>query len=381
MKRISILGSTGSIGINTLNVAENLSDRIQIVGLSTNTNIQLLAEQAEKFNPKIIAIADTTAAKQFRKNYSFDGIVTSGTESLSEVATMAEVDTVVTAVVGAAGIVPTVNAIQAGKHIALANKETLVAAGELVMRLAQKHSVAILPIDSEHSAIQQALHHRKKEEIQRIIVTASGGPFWQFPTEDFENITVEDALNHPTWNMGAKITIDSATMMNKGLEIIEAHHLFGIPLNQLEIAIHPQSIIHSMVEFVDGSMMAQMSVPDMRIPIQYALTYPDHLPAKFVNNDLFEIGNLTFHKPDFQKFPCLELAYLSVEEGGVLPAVLSAVNEKATFAFMDKKIKFTDIPIQIKKVMSLCHNVENPTLDDYLEADGWAREKWTELFG
>lgn len=381
MKRISILGSTGSIGYNTLKVVRNLSGQLTVVGLTANKNIDMLAEQVESFNPKMVAICDEEAAKRFREMHPFDGEILAGTDGLVKVATMAEVDTVVTAVVGAAGIVPTVKAIQAGKNIALANKETLVAAGELVMELAKQHSVAILPIDSEHSAIQQALHHRKKEEIRRIIVTASGGPFWQIPTEDFENITVEDALNHPTWNMGAKITIDSATMMNKGLEIIEAHHLFGIPLKQLEIAIHPQSIIHSMVEFVDGSIMAQMSVPDMRIPIQYALTYPEHLPAKFVNNDIFEIGDLTFHQPDFQKFPCLELAYLSVEEGGVMPAVLSAVNEKATFAFMDKKIKFTDIPIQIKKVMSRCHNVENPTLDDYLEADGWARETWTALFG
>ena len=372
MKRIAVLGSTGSIGRQTLDVVSTHPERLKISALAARDNWKLLSDQIKQFNPKLVAVAAKDSAHALKK--SFPRLkVTHGDAGLLEAATFPDVHTVLVAIVGTAALKPTVAAIRAGKNIALASKEVLVAAGTLIMQEMLIHGTEVLPVDSEHSAIFQCLQGEVPQRVERLILTASGGPFLNIPAAKFAKLTVADALNHPTWKMGQKISIDSATLMNKGLEVIEAHFLFGIPYEKIEVIVHPQSIIHSMVEFVDGSVMAQMNLPDMRIPIQYALTHPERLPSPWIKVDFNKIKQLTFAPPDMKKFPCLSLAYAAGKTGGTLPAVLSAANEKAVELFLKEKIKFTDIPKLIEKAMNNHKTVQHPTLEDIIEADLWAR--------
>lgn len=374
MKNVCILGSTGSIGTQTLDVISKLDD-FNIVGLSANTNIDLLEKQALKYRPRIIAVYDESRAKLLREKLKIYNIkVVSGMAGLIEVATEEEADIVLTSVVGMIGLIPTLEAIKSGKMIALANKETLVTAGEIVIMEAKKNSVDIIPVDSEHSAIFQSLKSGNKEEVSKIILTASGGPFRGKKLKDLENVSVFDALKHPNWSMGRKISIDSATLMNKGLEVIEAKWLFDVNIENIEVVVHPQSIIHSMVEFIDGSIIAQLGVPDMKVPIQYALTYPERKYSNTKKLKLTEIKELTFEEPDLDTFPCLKLAFEALKQGGTMPSVLNAANEIAVKLFLDRKIKFLDIPKLIEKVMLKHKIIYNPKLDDIIESDKWARE-------
>lgn len=378
MKRIAMLGSTGSIGVNCLQVIQGYPERFKVMALSAGRNVNLLAEQVRMFKPEVVSVMDTDSETQLRqmlKGYSVE--ILSGEEGHVRIAVMKDVDLLVSAMVGVVGLAPTIAAIKCGKDIALANKETLVAAGSIMMDLAREHGVKILPIDSEHSAIFQCIHGRNSHEIQRIILTASGGPFCH--RKDLESITPDDALQHPTWSMGAKITIDSATLMNKGLEVIEAHHLFGIPAENIQVIVHPQSIIHSMVELVDGGVIAQLSVPDMKSPIAYCLSYPERLDGVIERLDLASIGGLTFEEPDTERFPCLQLAYDAIKIGGTMPAVLNAANEIAVSRFLARQIGFMDIPRIIKQVMDSHKVVLNPSLDDIFSATEWGKEMAKEL--
>ena len=372
-KSISILGSTGSIGVQTLDVARNLG--IKVAGLAANTSIDTLESQAREFLPEVVAVGDETLAKVLGQRLSDLRIeVVGGMEGFKRVASIESVDTVVTSIVGIAGLIPTMEAIKNKKNIALANKETLVTAGEIVMSEAVKMGVNILPVDSEHSAIFQSLMGNNIEDISRIILTASGGPFRGKTPEDLEKVTLAQALKHPNWSMGSKITIDSATLMNKGLEVIEAKWLFGMDTGMIKVIVHPQSIIHSMVEYVDGSVIAQLGSPDMRLPIQFALTYPDRKPNNFSKLDLLKSGELTFEEPDMKTFPCLSLAFEELKQGGTMPAVMNAANEEAVGLFLKEKIKFVDIPKVIETVMTQHNIVKNPTIDDIMEVDLWARQ-------
>lgn len=374
MKNIVVLGSTGSIGTNTLEVARNLKDKFRVMGLSAYSRWELLAEQVEEFKPAYVALNDAQLVDKFksRNNHKQTKILT-GNDCLKEMVLSHDVDIVVSAVVGAAGLQAAIATVQQGKILALANKESLVMAGNIVMSLAKKNQ--ILPVDSEHSAIFQSLQSGKRDEVKRVILTASGGPFYDYPTDKLPDVTLVQALKHPTWQMGRKITIDSATMMNKALEIIEAKWLFDLKIEQIDVVIHPQSIIHSMVEFCDGSVIAQMGMPDMKVPIQYALTFPErnHLAVKPF--DLSKIGNLTFKKPDMEKFPALRLGYQAAKEGGTLGATMNAANEVAVQAFLDGRILFTDIAAFVEKVMNNHHFIKNPCLEDILAADSWARQE------
>jgi 1-deoxy-D-xylulose-5-phosphate reductoisomerase len=371
-KRISILGSTGSIGVQTLEVAKNLN--IKVDGLSANTNIELLEKQAREFKPMMIAVKEKSLADVLRSNLKDLSIkVVSGLEGLKKVASIESVDTVVTSIVGIAGLMPTIEAIRNGKDIALANKETLVTAGSIVMSEAFNAGVKIFPIDSEHSAIFQSLMGNNKSDVKKIILTASGGPFRGKSVDELEKVTLEDALKHPNWNMGNKITIDSATLMNKGLEVIEAKWMFGISEENIEVVVHPQSVIHSMVEYTDGSVIAQLGTPDMRIPIQFALSYPDRMPNSFPKLDLLKSKQLTFEKPDMTSFPCLRLAFEALKIGGTMPAVLNAANEEAVGLFLKRQIRFLDISHIVEKVMSKHTFKAQPVLDEIFEADLWAR--------
>ncbi len=371
-KNISILGSTGSIGTQTLDVIRNLGD-VKVWSMTANTSIELFEKQIREFNPKLVCVMNEEKAVELKKNISDLSVkVVSGMDGLVEAATMSEADTVVNSVVGNIGLVPTVAAIKSGKNIALANKETLVTSGELVMKLVKENNVAMYPVDSEHSAIFQSLQGNEGNKIKRILLTASGGPFRN--VDDLKNVTLADALNHPNWSMGKKITIDSATMMNKGLEVIEAKWLFDVSLEQIQVVVHPQSIVHSAVEYEDGAVIAQMGVPDMKVPIQYALTYPKRVPNPFPKLDLFSVGTLTFEEADPEKFKCLALAYRAIETGGTMPAVLNAANEIAVGRFIDEKIAFVDIPELIETTMNAYTVKYNYTLEDVLEADKWARE-------
>jgi 1-deoxy-D-xylulose-5-phosphate reductoisomerase len=378
VERISVLGSTGSIGVQTLDVARNLD--IKVDGLAANKNIELLEKQAREFKPGIVAVMDENQAAVLRSRLEGTGIeVAGGVEGLKRVACVESAQTVVTAIVGIAGLVPTMEAIKSGKNIALANKETLVTAGSIVMAEAQKRKVEILPVDSEHSAIFQSLMGNNKEDVSKIILTASGGPFRGRKMGELKNVSVKEALKHPNWSMGSKITIDSATMMNKGLEVIEARWLFDVPLERIEVLIHPQSIIHSMVEYKDGAIMAQLGSPDMRLPIQLALTYPRRLMNSFSKLDLLKNNSLTFEAPDTEAFPCLKLAYEALRIGGTMPAVLNAANEEAVRLFLEEKIGFTRIPQIIQRVME-SHSVKSvPDLDDIIGMDLWARDRVKEL--
>lgn len=374
MKKISILGSTGSIGVNTLDVIERNPDRFEVWGLAAGSNVSLFAEQIKKFKPKAVSLFDTSKIKTLQELLKGQNVeVFTGESGSVKIATLPGTNMVVTAMVGSAGLVPTLAAIRAGKDLALANKETLVVAGELVLKEA-RDKVRIIPVDSEHSAIFQALNGENSRQIKRILLTGSGGPFRTFTRKQMEHVTVKEALNHPNWKMGSKITIDSATMMNKGLEYIEAKWLFGKE-TPIEIIVHAQSIIHSMIEFVDTSIMAQLGVPDMRVPIAYALSFPDRLDCKLASLDLPAIATFTFEKPDFEKFPCLQLAFEAMEHGQTMPAVLNAANEIAVQAFLDQTIPFKGIAESIRATMN--NHVSKPVkeLEDVLAADRWAREE------
>ncbi|HHX59618.1 MAG TPA: 1-deoxy-D-xylulose-5-phosphate reductoisomerase [Epulopiscium sp.] len=375
-KIISILGSTGSVGTQTLEVVSNMGN-ISVRGLTTNVNIDLLEKQINIFKPIKVAVMNEPKAIELQKRLRSKGIeveVLSGIEGLTQIATLPEVDTVVTSVVGMIGLIPTIRAIESGKDIALANKETLVTAGQIVMEKAKEKGVAIYPVDSEHSAIFQCLRGNENEPIHRIILTASGGPFRSKSIEDLHHVTVEDALKHPNWDMGKKISIDSATMMNKGLEVIEAKWLFNVALEQIDVIVHPQSIIHSMVEFEDTTIMAQLSSPDMKGPIQYALNYPDRKVSNIERVNFTTYNALTFEEPDHIKFPCLEYAFKAMKIGGTMPAVLNAANEIAVEAFLNRAISFMDIPKLIHDTMEAHICINKPSLTQILESDQWARE-------
>ncbi len=374
-RNIAILGSTGSIGRSALDVLATMSDGFNVRYLTAHRNIDLLREQISRFRPRAVVVLEECNATVLRKFLNGSTEVLVGEEGMLDLVRRADVDVVLSSLVGFAGVRPTLAAIEAGKDIALANKETLVVAGELIMDAARRKGVSLLPVDSEHSAILQCLRGEKSSEVRRLILTASGGPFLHLEKEGFEQITVEQALNHPTWKMGNKITIDSATLMNKGLEVIEAYWLFGVPPEKIEVVIHPQSIIHSMVEFADGSMKAQMGLPDMRIPIRYALTYPGRTPAECGRIDFAELKQMTFLEPDMEKFRCLQLAYDALATGGSAPAVLNAANEIAVQMFLDRQISFASIPFVIEQALQTHTAIHNATLDDLIRIDGEAREQ------
>lgn len=384
-KAISILGSTGSIGTSTLDIVRMHPDRFEVLGLACGKNLAEVKKQIAEFHPKIVSVSSAKDAQVLREELSGHHPlpeIVCGVEGASAVATYPGVRMVIAAVVGAAGLTPTLQAVKKGIDIGLANKETLVVAGELVSQEAKKSGSTILPVDSEHNALFQALHGPKgfgknTEEVSRLILTASGGPFRNLAAQDLENVSPEQALKHPNWSMGAKITIDSATMMNKGLEVIEAHFLFGLPLEKIKILIHPQSIVHSLVEYIDGSHLAQLGVPDMRIPIAYALSYPDRLPLDLPRLNLAQIGKLEFFEPDSLRFPAIRLAFDALREGKTLPCVLNAANEVAIPYFLNRRIKFTQISQSVETVMNLhaqkgLQRVES--LEQVLAVDSWARE-------
>ena len=376
MKSLTILGSTGSIGCSTLKIAQRFSDRFQIKALTAKTNVDLLAEQIRRFKPQVAAVFDDDhAAKleaQLPREQKVD--IVYGVEGFCHVARLSGVDMVVGAMVGAAGLEPTLAAIDSGKDIALANKETLVMAGHLVTQMVAQKGVRLLPVDSEHSAIFQCLQGQRRQDLEKIILTASGGPFLDTPNEDFATITPTQALEHPNWDMGAKITIDSATLMNKGLEVVEAKWLFDLTAAQIEVVVHPQSIIHSMVAFCDGSILAQMGIPDMQEAIAYALSHPQRIPLQQPLPDFAALGRLTFRRPDLQRFPCLRLAFEACGEGGTLPAVMNAANEIAVHAFLEQKLAFDRIPAVIGDTMAAHDNDPGQSMEAILRADAWARE-------
>jgi 1-deoxy-D-xylulose-5-phosphate reductoisomerase len=375
MKRLAILGSTGSIGRQTIEIISHYPDRFQVLALTAGRNVHRLAEQARQLKPELVVVENADSAKELRGMISNSIEVMVGDEGLIAAATHPQAELVVVAVVGARGILPTLAAIDADKDIGLANKESLVAAGELVMAKAKERQVRILPIDSEHSAVFQCLQGQDPDHLAKIILTASGGPFRTYTNEQLEVVTPKEALRHPNWDMGAKITIDSATLMNKGLEVIEAHWLFGLPYEQIQVLVHPQSIVHSLVELVDGSVLAQLGPPDMRLPIQFALTFPERWPAPWPRLSLADVGSLTFAEPNKELFPCLSLAYAAGKEGGTMPAVLNAANEEAVEAFLQERIAFLDIPRVIGEVLETHQNKGRPTIDDTLAADRWARRQ------
>jgi len=380
MKKISILGSTGSIGTQTLDIVSDHPDKFQVVGLATGNNIQLLSEQIRQFRPQIVAINNESQLEDLKSLISdldYTPIILAGKEGVIEVARYGDSESVVTGIVGCAGLLPTIAAITAGKDIALANKETLIAGGPVVLPLVEKHRVKLLPADSEHSAIFQCLQGVPPGGLKKIILTASGGAFRDLPVEKLSQVTVADALKHPNWSMGRKITIDSATLMNKGLEVIEAHYLFGVDYNAIDIVIHPQSIIHSLIELQDTSVLAQLGWPDMRLPLLYALSWPERIYTDWEPLNLVKAGSLTFKEPDHQKYPCMGLAYAAGRAGGAMPAVLNAANEQAVALFLEEKISFLDIPRVIEKVCDhfAIHNSSTPSLDDILAADNWARQE------
>jgi 1-deoxy-D-xylulose-5-phosphate reductoisomerase len=380
VKAITILGSTGSIGTQTLDILSQYPDKFRLVGLATGRNVELLAQQVRQFKPEIVAICDPDKLSDLKAaiaDVDPQPIILAGDAGVVEVARYGDAESVVTGIVGCAGLLPTIAAIEAGKDIALANKETLIAGGPVVLPLVQKHGVKLLPADSEHSAIFQCLQGVPEGGLRRILLTASGGAFRDLPVEKLSQVKVADALKHPNWSMGRKITIDSATLMNKGLEVIEAHFLFGLDYDQIEIVIHPQSIIHSLIELEDTSVLAQLGLPDMRLPLLYALSYPERIPTNWEPLDLVKCGNLTFREPDYQKYPCMKLAYAAGRAGGSMPAVLNAANEQAVALFLEERIRFLDIPRLIEQVCDRhqSHHCPSPTLEDIVAADQWARQE------
>ncbi|OGU59214.1 MAG: 1-deoxy-D-xylulose-5-phosphate reductoisomerase [Ignavibacteria bacterium RBG_13_36_8] len=380
MKKVLILGSTGSIGINALDVIKKFPLEFKIAGLTTNKNIDLLQKQINEFKPEIVAVKDKSKALDLNHAIKNKCNVLAGDEGILNISRTVDYDILISAMVGFAGFNPTIEGIKRGKRIALANKETLVAAGELVINLCKEHNADLIPIDSEHSAIFQCMNGEDKREVEKIILTASGGPFLNHDMESLKNVTVTEALRHPTWDMGDKITIDSATMMNKGLEVIEAHWLFNLPKEKIKVIVHPQSIIHSMVEFIDGSIKAQLSTPDMRLPIQYALTYPYRLESEFVKTHLAKLHKLTFFEPDLNKFECLKLAYEVLEIGGAAPCILNAANETAVDKFLKNKIKFLEIPTAIKKALNYFQTSSTIGLETIFECDRQTRAYINEIY-
>jgi len=376
MRYISLLGSTGSIGRNTLSVVRRFADRYTICGLAAGTNIDLLAEQVLEFKPQCVSVAEASLVAPLlaKVGAEYQDRVFSGDAGNRHVATVAQADMVVSAVVGAVGLLPTLEAIRAGKDIGLANKETLVMAGRLIMKAVEESGVRLLPIDSEHSAIFQALEAGRHQDLAHIILTASGGPFRTLEKEAFASVTPEQALAHPNWDMGQKISIDSATLMNKGLEVIEARWLFDVEADRIRVVVHPESIVHSLVEYIDGSVVAQLGIPDMRIPIGYALSYPERLPLELSPLSLSQCGNLSFEKPDYERFPALQMAFKALKDGGVKPAVLNAANEVAVAAFLEKRIGFKDITATVETVLSQFAPGDDLDLDEVLAADQKARQ-------
>ena len=371
-----ILGSTGSIGKSALDVIRNLSHKYKVAALSANSQWELLAKQVNEFKPKIVSLADGRWIKELKNEMPQNSVqILTGEDSVKEMVSQGDVDIVISAIVGAAGLPAAIEVIKSGKTLALANKEALVMAGGLIMSMAKEKGVKILPVDSEHSAVLQALSAGSSDEVKKIIITASGGPFYNRPKEELSDVTLEEALNHPTWKMGQKITIDSATLMNKALEVIEAKWLFNLSSTQIEVIIHPESIIHSLVEFCDGSVIAQMGLPDMKVPIQYALTYPHRENGSTESLDLAMVGSLNFRKPDMDKFPALRLGYEVVEKGGTMGATLNAANEIAVQAFIERKIKFTDITELVERVMNKHNFIKDPDLEDIMHADNYARKE------
>ena len=373
MKNVVLLGSTGSIGTSTIKVAADLPDRIRLLGLSAGNNTDLLLEQVRRHRPAAVSISDPAKAKALRQVLGTSPEVFCGAEGLVKLATLPEADIVLIAIVGTAGLQPALAAIRAGKDIAIASNEILVMAGEIVMTEARRQGVRVLAVDSEHSAIFQCLDGKPPASVRKLWLTASGGPFRETPREEFAEITVEHALKHPSWVMGRKITIDSATLFNKGLEMIEARWLFDIEMDRVGVVVHPQSVVHSMVEFVDGSMLAQLSTPDMCLPIQYALTYPDRVASCRVQTDLAKLGSLTFEQPDPERFPALQLARRAGEVGGTLPAVLNAANEVAVDRFVNRRLSFLQISETVARVLKQHQVVPHPSLEQILQADAWAR--------
>jgi 1-deoxy-D-xylulose-5-phosphate reductoisomerase len=371
--KIAILGSTGSIGHSTLEVIEKYPEKYQVVGLSAGYNAELLQEQIRKFKPKAVSLSDESG--QDILNDCPGTEVLFGVEGACKIAAMPEADVVVAAISGSAGLLPTLEAVKAGKTVALANKESLVMAGELIISEAKKNKADIIPVDSEHSAIFQLLKDKKNEDVKNIILTASGGPFLGSTLEELENVSPEEALKHPRWKMGNKVTIDSASMMNKGLEVIEAHYIFGMPAEKIKVIVHPQSIVHSMVEFIDGTVFAQLSHPDMKAPIAYALSCPDRLDNIVEPLSFADIGKLTFEDPDYERFPNLRLAFRALETGGLMPVIMNSANEVAVQKFCDGLIGFTSISKLIEKVMDSFNDNGGRALDDILEADKWARDE------
>jgi len=381
MKKITILGSTGSIGCSALDVIGKNQERFQVVALSAGKNIKLLKQQIEKFQPKVVAVSTKESALKLREAMNSKSRVKIfyDDEGLKEIASFPSADIVISAISGSAGLMPTLAAIEAGKDIALANKETMVMAGEITTKRAIKKGVKIIPVDSEHSAIFQCLQGNKRQNLRRIILTASGGPFLNFTRKELKKVSLNQTLRHPNWKMGKKITIDSASMMNKGLEVIEAKWLFNVDISDIDVLIHPQSIVHSLVEFIDGAFLAQMGIPDMKTPIAYALTYPERIMNDLPTLNIVKTGNLEFRNPDIKKFPCLGLAYAAGLCGGTAPVVLNAADEVAVSAFIKKKIRFIDLPKIIEKILVLHNSINNPSLDDILQADLWARIETKEI--
>ena len=376
MKEIVLLGSTGSIGTNTLDIVERFPDEFRVVGMTAGSNDDKLEEQIRRFRPAVVALANPSAAARLRdrcRDLPVNILV--GPEGVAEVARVPGPTLAISAIVGAAGLLPTLSAIRSGKHVALANKEPMVMAGQLMREEAQAHGVRILPVDSEHSAIFQSLEGHRREDVRKIVLTASGGPLWELSRDAMQDVKPERALQHPNWKMGAKITIDSATLMNKGLEVIEARWLFDIPASHIDVLVHRESIIHSLVEYNDRSIIAQLGLPDMRTPISYAMNYPERLILDLPSLDLAEIGKLTFHRPDHDRFPCLRLGYDSLAEGGTMPATLNAANEVAVEAFLNGGIRFGEIAEIIRGTMESHTRRELECLENALEADRWAREK------
>ncbi len=379
-KQIAILGSTGSIGTQTLDVVRANPDRFEVYAISANRSIDLLIRQAREFHPEVVCIADESLYQPLKEALSDLPVkVWAGADAIAEMVTMPSIDIVVAAMVGYAGLRPTMEAIRAGKTIALANKETLVVAGEIICRLAQQYHAPILPVDSEHSAIFQSLTGEQDNEIEKILLTASGGPFRTFTREQMAHVTAADALKHPNWDMGAKITIDSASMMNKGFEVIEAKWLFGVEVEKIEVLVHPQSVVHSAVQFRDGAVKAQLGAPDMRLPIQYALTYPERIPSDFPRLDLFQTHDLTFEKPDLERFPNLGLAYQATRRGGNMPCVLNAANEVANLAFRKGQCGFLQMSEVIADTMQRAEYIATPTYEDYVQTDLAARRIAVEI--
>lgn len=376
MKTIIILGSTGSIGTNTLDIVQRFPEEFRVVGLTAGGNIEKLEEQIRAFKPKAVAVSTESSAAALRQRCAGLPVeILAGEEGITQVAAMPGTELVISAIVGAAGLVPTLAAIRSGKHIALANKEPMVMAGKLMQEVARKHGVRIFPVDSEHSAIFQSLEGHRIKDVRRLILTASGGALWTLTEEQLQDVTPERALQHPNWKMGSKITIDSATLMNKGLEVVEARWLFDIRESRIDVLIHRESIIHSLVEYEDRSMIAQLGLPDMRTPISYAMRYPERMPLDLPSLDLTEVGKLTFCKPDHDRFPCLNLGYESLRIGGTMPAAMNAANEVAVDAFLNGGIRFIEIAEVIRSTMDAHAHRDITCLDDALEADRWAREK------